>query len=309
MIENDKQPLISIVIPVYNGEKTLVNSIISVLNQKYKHLEIIVVDDGSENPVESFLQSMVEDCRIRIIRTARSNANIARNCGIKESKGDYIAMMDADDYWLENHIEDCLDILQQTNSDGLYGSLFLHPQQSVDITQLSVFYARELREGESMVDYVLSTGKGAQTSTLFTTANSMKEILWNPEFIDHQDFDFVVRFSKKFKFAVKKKPTVVYNLSSGRAIHYETCIRFVEENIQDINPEVYMSYNLGMYLRAEQKEDNKPFISYFRKEAIRYKEYISYQHFISICNPKSRIREWIDKLKYIFYILRIKVEI
>jgi len=299
MIERDLQPLVSVVIPVYNGEKTLMGSLESVLNQKYTYMEIIIVDDGSDNPVELFLQPMIADPRIRIIRTARSNANIARNCGIKESKGDFIAMLDADDIWLENHIIDCLGIMQKSNADGLYGSLFLHHPQSVDMTQLPIFYAREVREGESIIDYVLSAGKGAQTSTLFTTAHSMKDVLWNPELIDHQDFDFIVRFSKKYKMTVKKEPTVVYNLTSGRAIHYESCIRFVEDNIQDINPEVYMSYNLGMYMRADQKAENKSFILYFHKEAVRFKEYISYQHFISICNPRSRVQEWIHKLKYI----------
>jgi len=302
-------PLISIVIPVYNGEKTLINTLSSILNQTYSNFEVIIVDDGSDNPVESFVQSLLEDNRIRVFRTVRSNANVARNYGINISKGEYIAMLDADDYWAENHLSDCLVLLRESNADGLYGSLYLSRSMPVDIHSLSIFNARELNKGESMVDYLLTTIIGAQTSSLFTTAYSMKDIMWDSELIDHQDYDFVVRFNKKYKMIAKKEPTVAYFLSSGRTPHYETCIRFVENNIKDINPAIYMQYNLNMYLHAVQKEASKKFVTYFQKEATRYKEYISYQHYISVLNPQSRIRELIEKLKYIFHILRIKTEI
>ena len=291
-------PLISVVIPVYNGEKTIIDTLTGVLKQTYSNFEVIIVDDGSDHPVESFIKPLMENHRIRIFRTERSNANIARNYGIRESRGEYIAMLDADDYWLENHLQDCLALLQESGADGLYGSLFLNRSLPVDIQGFPIFHARELRDGESMVDYLLTTGLGAQTSTLFATARSMKDILWHPELIDHQDYDFVVRFCKKYKMTVKKEPTVVYYLSSGRATHYETCIRFVEDNINDIDPDVYMRYNLGMYLRAAQKEESKKFVPYFFKEATRYKECLSYQQYISIRNPQSRIREWMDKLNY-----------
>jgi len=234
---------------------------------------------------------------------------MARNYGIEKSEGEYIAMLDADDLWLENHICDCLALLQESGADGLYGSLFVRRSLSGNIHDLPVFHARELREGESMVDYLLTTGYGAQTSTLFTTARSMKDILWDPALIDHQDYDFVVRFRKKYPMTVKKEPSAVYFLSSGRATHYESCIRFVEDHIKDIDPEVYMRYNLNMYIRAGAKEESQKYVPYFRKEATRYRECLAYRQYISICDPPNRFREWMHKLKYLFYILRIQIEL
>ena len=193
-MKNELSPLISVIIPVYNGEKTLLETLSSVLKQTYSHFEVIIVDDSSDRPVESFIRPLIEDYRIRIYRTERSNANIARNYGIRKSKGDYIAMLDADDYWMENHLRDCLSLLQESKADGLYGSLFLRRSLSDNMPDLPVFHAREVREGESMVDYLLTTGFGAQTSTLFTTVRSMKDILWDPALVNHQDYDFVVRF-------------------------------------------------------------------------------------------------------------------
>ena len=159
-----------------------------------------------------------------------------------------------------------------------------------------------------MIDYLLTAVYGAQTSTLFTTSASMKNIFWNPELIDHQDYDFVVRFSKKYKMIVKIEPTTAYFLSSGRAAHFETCIRFIEENLNDISPEIYNRYNLNMCLRAEKIEETKQFVPYFRKEATRYKEYLSYHQYISIRNPQNRFQEWVEKIKYIVYVFGVKID-
>ena len=300
------EPLISVVIPVYNGENTLIETLSGVIKQTYTQFEIIIVDDGSNNPVETFIQPFIEDKRIRIFRTERSNANVARNHGIMESKGEYIAMLDADDYWLDSHLQECLDLLRESNADGLYGSLFLRRTRTENILNLPVFFAHEPQKGESMIDYLLTTVCGAQTSTLFTTASSMKAIAWDPELIDHQDYDFVVRFNKKYQMTVKTNPTVAYYLSSGRSAHYETCIRFVERNIRDINPEIYMRYNLKLYARTKQENHSEKFASYFLKETLRYKELLTYQQYMSLCNPKNSFREWIDKLRYVCYILKIK---
>jgi len=189
------QSIISIIIPAYNAEASLLRTVDSVLNQSYSNFELIIVDDGSEIPVRSYL-SPDKDKRIQIIRTKRSNANIARNHGILRASGKYIAMLDADDIWLETHLESSLKLLKTSNADGLYGSLYLMINHNQKIEECRTFIARELKEDESMIDYLLTSGYGAQTSTLFTTMESMKNILWNQKLIDHQDYDFVVRFQK-----------------------------------------------------------------------------------------------------------------
>jgi glycosyltransferase involved in cell wall biosynthesis len=303
---NTNHSLISVIIPVYNGQKTLLNTLQSVLKQTYTHFEIIVVDDGSDIPTESLLQP-IEDNRIQLYRTERSNANVARNYGIMKSKGEYIAMLDADDYWLDNHLKDCLSFLRESGADGLYGSLFLRNDQSDSIQGRQIAYVRELKEDESMIDYLLTSGYGAQTSTLFATAQSMKDILWNPELIDHQDYDFVVRFHKKYKLIPKSEPTVMYSLSSEYFNHFESCIAFVENNRKDINPVIYKNYNLRMYLQAIQKGASEKFIDYFRKEATRYKEFLSYQQYMSIVNTETPWQKFWAKSAYLFYILQIKV--
>jgi glycosyltransferase involved in cell wall biosynthesis len=308
-ISQNELLLVSVIIPVYNGEKTLIATINSVLNQTYQNFEIIVVDDGSKNPTRSFLEENCSDPRICVIRTARSNANVARNVGIKASSGDYIAMLDADDLWLENHLQDCLNLLQNSDADGLYGSIFISHHPTHDNYKQHICYARELKAGESMVDYLLTTVCGAQTSGLFTTANSSKSILWDEKLIEHQDYDFVVRFNKQYKLVVKFEPSVIYSSLSGRPFHFDTNIDFIEQNKDDIHPVIYNQYNLKMYVQALRCKLSPVKTLYFQREATRFKEFMSYQSYISILNPVTRTQEWMCKFKYVFYILGIKTEL
>ncbi|MFX4303563.1 glycosyltransferase family 2 protein [Alicyclobacillus tolerans] len=97
---------ISAVIPVYNGEKFIIEAINSVLNQTKKPIELIIVDDGSTDGSEFILKDIKsETIEIKIIKTENGGQSRARNLGVNISKGDYIAFLDQDDVWYENHLE------------------------------------------------------------------------------------------------------------------------------------------------------------------------------------------------------------
>lgn len=97
--------MISIVIPLYNKELYIKDTINNVLNQSYKQFEVIVVDDGSQDDGAKIVESF-NDSRIRVISKSNGGVSSARNLGVKEAKYDYIAFLDADDEWLPNHLEE-----------------------------------------------------------------------------------------------------------------------------------------------------------------------------------------------------------
>ena len=97
MTKDSLEPLVSVIIPVYNSEKYLKRAIESALNQTYKHFEIIVVDDGSVDTSRTILESY--DDLITYIYQDNAGASSARNTGIKHSKGELIAFLDSDDLW------------------------------------------------------------------------------------------------------------------------------------------------------------------------------------------------------------------
>jgi glycosyltransferase involved in cell wall biosynthesis len=99
-------PLVSVIVPVYNGETTVADTIESAARQTYPNLEIVVVDDGSTDDTVALVQSLAaQDPRIRLIRQANGRVGRARNRAIAESTGPFIAPLDADDLWDPAKIE------------------------------------------------------------------------------------------------------------------------------------------------------------------------------------------------------------
>jgi glycosyltransferase involved in cell wall biosynthesis len=173
-----ENPLISIVIPVYNRIEYLRETLKSVILQSYTNLEIIVVDDGSDEDIESLVTSF-KDSRFSYYKLSHKNANVARNFGIQKSNGSYIAMLDSDDLWLPEHIQGCLKTIREQEVDGKYGSLKV--VNTITKKEQTVV-ARHPFEDESIETYLIKTGFGAQTSTLFMTSWAAKRILWDEEF-------------------------------------------------------------------------------------------------------------------------------
>lgn len=99
--------LVSVVIPNYNGERFVQKTLESVLNQTYQHFEIIVVDDCSTDRSPEIIEGFCQrDARIRLIRLTRNGGvSNARNTGIREARGDYIALLDNDDTWTADKLE------------------------------------------------------------------------------------------------------------------------------------------------------------------------------------------------------------
>lgn len=103
-MRNELQPLVSVILPVFNTEKYVTESVESVLNQTYKNIEIICINDGSTDNSLEILKTFGE--KITLINLEKNGGiSVARNAGIEVAKGDYIAFMDADDVWTSEKIE------------------------------------------------------------------------------------------------------------------------------------------------------------------------------------------------------------
>jgi len=112
------QPLISVVIPVWNGAPYLEKCLTSILTQSIKDLEIIVVDDGSTDDTWTILTRMAAaDGRIRPIHQENAGASVARNTGLDNARGEYVRFIDADDAVPEGSFERLLASAQANDSD------------------------------------------------------------------------------------------------------------------------------------------------------------------------------------------------
>lgn len=123
-------PCISVVIPVYNGEKTILRTLESVKKQTalLSILEVVIVDDGSKDKTVEFIKKFKEDnsqLNIQIISQKNSGVSSARNLGIQSSNGEWIALLDSDDEWIATKLEKQLNLIQKNPQiDFLGGNLY-----------------------------------------------------------------------------------------------------------------------------------------------------------------------------------------
>lgn len=112
-----KSGLVSVVTPMYNSEKFVEYTIKSVLGQTYENWEMIIVDDGSKDLSADIVSKYCSiDKRIQLIRQKNSGSASARNNGIRVASGQYITLLDSDDLWDSNFLEEQIALMKKTNS-------------------------------------------------------------------------------------------------------------------------------------------------------------------------------------------------
>lgn len=121
--QNTNLPLVSIIIPCFNSENYIAECLNSVLAQDYKNLEVIVVDDGSQDDSLNIIKSYTN---IQLYTQKNSGACVARNLGLSKSRGKYIKFLDSDDFLEPSIIKKQVDLAEQLDEDRIvYGDYYL----------------------------------------------------------------------------------------------------------------------------------------------------------------------------------------
>lgn len=201
-------PKISVIIPVYNVEKYIKQCLDSVINQTYKNLEIIVVNDGTRDNSMKIVEKYLSDKRIKVINKENGGLSSARNVGLKNVTGEYIFFLDSDDYLLDNAFENL--IKEICGEDIIFGEFILFTNK------------KEMIKLEN--DMFVSNNKVEKGFLFFT--NEWEINVWNKlyktKFIkekklnfiegiinEDQDFGFIsLILAEKVKFI--KKNTYIY---------------------------------------------------------------------------------------------------
>lgn len=126
------QPLVSIIVPVYNAEPSIENCIKSIQQQSYQNLEIICVNDGSTDSTAIILDDLsANDVRIKVIHNVNQGVSATRNCGLEKALGEYVQFVDSDDALFPTIVEKCVDTIIKDNADMVFFGY--HRSDNVDV--------------------------------------------------------------------------------------------------------------------------------------------------------------------------------
>lgn len=157
MINN---PLVSIIVPLYNNEKYVIECFNSLLNQSYKNIEIIAINDGSTDHTHMFLKNFADkDSRITYIKKENTGVSPTRNLGLRYAQGEYITFVDGDDWVSLNFIEAALQYIQKYNLDFVLGGtkkVYGNKYQLCNIEDDILIYENKMG---AFIKKVLSNGK------------------------------------------------------------------------------------------------------------------------------------------------------
>jgi glycosyltransferase involved in cell wall biosynthesis len=194
----NNSPLVSIIIPVYNGSDYLAEAIDSALAQTYKNIEVLVINDGSKDNGATRDIALGYGDKIRYLEKENGGVATALNFGIKEMKGKYFSWLSHDDKYFPNKIEHQIDFLSTLNEKTavLYSDIEYIDSHSTSIMQIKfLHYPPELFR-PAFIKYGLISG-----CTLLVPKICFKECgLFNPTLRTTQDYDLWFRISEKFQF-------------------------------------------------------------------------------------------------------------
>ena len=165
-------PLISVIVPVYRVEATLDRCVRSVVEQTYRNLEIILVDDGSPDACPGMCDAWTQrDGRIRVIHQRNQGLSAARNAGLGRMHGEYVAFVDSDDYVEPDFIERLLTAMQQHDADLAVAAIL---RESSDGTVLNHHYGAPTRSTLDVWDaHQCMTMRGEQRVSLIVAWNKL----------------------------------------------------------------------------------------------------------------------------------------
>ncbi|MFC3414175.1 glycosyltransferase family 2 protein [Algoriphagus hitonicola] len=199
---------ISVIIPYYNNSKEIKRSLLSVFAQSYKDFEIILINDASPDWEEALpIINSFNDDRLKVIsHSTNKNGSAARNTGIKAAIGDFIAFLDADDEWKENHLLNLLNLMNLENPDVIYTSSYV-------LSGFNRSYSlpkNHINKSNNLGEYLFCDGGFMVTPGIMIKSPLAKKTLFNQNLRRHQDYDFLLKLEKSgARFEWSKEDTVI----------------------------------------------------------------------------------------------------
>ena len=279
--------LVSVVIPVYNRADTIIKTLESVLFQSHANIEVIIVDDCSDDSdLLKELLSEIDDPRITLIRhTKNSNGAVSRNTGIRASSGAFVALIDSDDVWRQ----DKLEIFLRTALEG--------DRECILYSQINyankISPRRALGTDENITDYLFLSHQHIHTSTLFFHRSLFDLVQFDPEHIKHQDYGFIFDAHRhNVKFILVEEPLTSISVSdaidhTGRSFEPLFALWFRDKYSNIFSDKSIAEFTIRRVVAPSVREEKRYFFKFFAE--LRY---------LYHCSNKTRLIFVIDMMPF-----------
>ena len=267
---NTKQPLVSVIMPTYNHARFIGEAIDSVLNQTYRNLKLIIIDNYSKDNTKEIVASYKDD-RIKYLKFKNNGViAVSRNYGIRHSHGEYIAFLDSDDKWDKKKLEKQIPHFQSSKVVGVASGAILIGDTP---------YYRKKNYGRSKLGYVdyqyidILNGNKIMTSSCIVKRKILEKVRFfdeNRDFCFIEDWELWLRMARFGLFRVLEDPLIFYLVSCKRgyqsSIISKNCLKIIKkqinmnyvkhDDIKEIKALIYLSIarNLLEYDRSQSRK-------------------------------------------------------
>ncbi|TLX76906.1 glycosyltransferase family 2 protein [Labilibacter sediminis] len=244
----------SVIIPLYNKEKDIAKTLESLLNQDHMNFEAIVIDDGSTDSSASIVKEF-SDKRIQLYHIKNRGLPAARNLGVKYAKSEYVAFLDADDLWCNNHLSTLNELIQLYPNENWFGSSY-KVLSKLGREFNSILYEKWEPNWHGLINNFFCINRTqwlVHICSICVTKTIFNQIGCFDEKLDYEeDIDFYVRLALKVPLVYANKVTLRYNAAGSN-------------RISDSSFKGKSTFNWDKYSEYEAKNiDLKKFLDFFR---------------------------------------------
>lgn len=265
----DSLQLVSVIIPTFKTNNSLIRAVSSVLNQTYTNIEVIVVDDNDPDTVyrsraKSIMERFLDDKRVKYLCHERNkNGSAARNTGVKHSRGEFICFLDDDDLYMRDKV----------SKQVAY--LLMNPQHQA-------VYCWRYHNGDIIINTkigdlskeILSLSFTPYTSSLMIRRECYEALGgFDENFRRHQDFEFLLRFFEKFSIGVVEEPLV--EIIGNEVNNALEC-----EELEKLKKQFLIQFEMHID-RIDKKEPGFRKMVFARHYSLVFWSYIKHARFLS----------------------------
>jgi glycosyltransferase involved in cell wall biosynthesis len=274
------EPLISVVIPTRNRPLLVKRAAVSAMAQTLSEIEVIVVIDGLDIATQTEL-AKINDPRLRIVQLPESQGGAeARNAGVAEAKGEWIAFLDDDDEWLPQKLERQLEVAKR--------SQFNFPIISCRLIARTpkgefIYPRRFPKPDEPLSEYLLarnsfSFGEGLiQTSTIFTKRKLLRQTPFQSGLAKHQDWDWLLKVNTLTDVEIKFVPETLViwycwqeRQSTSSTSNWQQSLAWIRDNQNLVTPRAYSGFIMTQVTPQAAREKQWQVFWSLLKEAFNY---------------------------------------